>query len=184
VQLRLQGAMDLSTGITADFDGLPDLPLDRLALTFSAGGPLKVLGDPCTGTPLRMDVAATGHNGAAIAAPARVRMRGCPPLVTLALSRGHRPRLRLSVRRGRDAAKVRRVVVRLPLGLHGVTKRAGAVRVRGRTVVFQPRSPRARIDVALRRGALRGRPHGPFRVEATTASGRRFGVRVKAAALR
>jgi hypothetical protein len=172
VQLRFQGTTDLSSGLTTAFDGLPDLPVDRLALTFAADGPIRVLGDPCTGAPLRMQMAATAHSGATAAAPARVRLRGCPIGAVVRLSKGARPRLAVTVHRGRDAAKLRRVLVRLPRGL-----RAG----RARTISRRPANPRAGMTIRVR---LRGRPHGSFRISAVGTDGRRSAVRVKPAALR
>ncbi|MEA2291646.1 MAG: hypothetical protein QOF17_666 [Solirubrobacteraceae bacterium] len=160
VQLRFQATTDVTTGVTTAFDGLPDLPLDRMALTFAAAGPLRVLGDPCTGTRLRMTMTATGHNGATVAVPAPVRIRGCPIVVTGRRARGG---LRLKVHRGRDAAKLRRVTVR----------------VRHRTIRVRPARPRAGVTVRLR-----GRPRGSLRVSAIGTDGRRSTVRVKLAALR
>jgi hypothetical protein len=160
VQLRLQGTTDLTSGVTTAFDGLPDLPLDRVGLTFAAAGPLRTLGDPCTGTRLRMTMTATGHNGATAVVPAPVRIRRCPIAVTGKRVKGG---LELKVRRGRDAAKLRRV----------------SVRMRHRTIRIRPAHPRA--GVAIR---LHGRAHGSLRVSAVGTDGRRSSVRVKLAALR
>jgi hypothetical protein len=196
VRLRLDGATELATGLTTAFDGLPDLPVDRMALTFAADGPLKLLGDPCRGTPLRMGVALTGHNGASAGAPARVRIAGCPATIGATLSRGARPRLAVRARRGRDAAKLWRVVIRLPKGMRGVRspgrtyvraggKRVGAlVVVRRRTVTVRLRRARAAVALRLAPGTLKGRARGPLKVTATAGDGRRTTVRLPAGSLR
>jgi hypothetical protein len=172
VQLRFQGTTDITSGLTTAFDGLPDLPVDRLALTFGANGPIRVLGDPCTGAPLRMQMAATAHSGATAAVPARVRIAGCPIAAVARLSRGVHPKLAVTVHRGRDAAKLRRVVVRLPRGV-----RAG----RPRTIVRRPAAPRAGVTIRVR---LSRRPHRSLRISAVGTDGRRSTARVKPSALR
>lgn len=169
VQLRFQATTEVTTGVTTAFDGLPDLPVDRLGLTLAGAGPLRVLGDPCTGEPLRMAMSATGHNGATAAAPARVRISGCPIVATVRLRKGSRP-LTITVHRGRDAAKLKRIVVHLPRGM-----RAG----RSRTVSRTLRRSRPGATLRLRRGTVSGRPHGSFRIVAVGIDGRRSAVRVK-----
>jgi hypothetical protein len=171
VRLSYDGALELSTaGLTTTFDGLPDLPLRRMELHFNGGGPLKALGNPCRGRPLRMAVALAGHNGTARNRSTRVRVGGCPPAATVRLRHG---RLRVTLRRGRDAARIRRVTVRLPRGLRSQSGR--------RAVSVRLRHARAKVTLRL---PVRGRPHGRLRITVTGTDGRRAVVRRKSRALR
>jgi hypothetical protein len=200
VPLRLTGTMQVGPPLAVTFDGIPDVPLARLALTFTGGGPLKLAGDPCTGSVLRMRGALAAHNGANAAVAAPVRVRGCVPRARVALTRGSVPRLRLTVQHGRDAARLRRVVLRLPRGMRarpprrgrgrvhvlagGKAVRSRAVRVTRRTLTIALPRARSGVTVTLARGALRGRPRGKFTVTAVTTDGRRSTMRLRAARLR
>jgi hypothetical protein len=171
VRLSYDGALELTTtGLTTTFDGLPDLPLRRMELHFNGGGPLKALGNPCRGRPLRMAVALAGHNGATRNRSTRVRVGGCPPSATVRRGNG---RLRVTLRRGRDAARIRRVALLLPRGLRTSGGR--------RAVDVRLRHARAEVTLRLR---VRGRPHGRVRITVSGADGRRAVVRRKARALR
>jgi hypothetical protein len=172
VRLSYLGTLELtSAGLATTFDGLPDLPLRRLELHFNGGGPLKALGNPCRGRPLRMAVSIAGHNGVSRNQRTRVRVRGCPPAATVRLRHG---RMRVTLRRGRDAARIRRVAILLPRGLRtGSGRRAVSVRLE---------HARAKVTLRLR---VRGRPHGRrVRITVTGSDGRRAVVRRKARALR
>jgi hypothetical protein len=185
VNLRLGGSLAFTReGVETVFDKIPDVPLERLTLTFTAGGPLRVIGDPCTGKLLRMRGDLTGHNGTAARAPARVTVRHCPVLGTARVGHGA---LRLDLHKGRDTRAMRRLKVRLPRGLR-VTGRLRAVADRklvvvrrsGRTVTLRLSGAR---DVTLR-GAVRGRARGSFAVTGTRVNGRHLAVRLRAARLR
>jgi hypothetical protein len=193
VRLRLNGTIDLTgKAMVTRFDGIPDTPLARLELTFAAGGPLRVIGDPCTGEVLRLSAGMTGHNGAQVTAPARVIMAGCGITTSARLSRGQRPSLRVVVRKGRDAVALRQVRIALPRGLRAVRGKQPRVTADGRVLARRDAQLSARtltihagsaktVTVRLARGALRGRPKGAFRVEAMRTNDQRSTARVKAA---
>jgi hypothetical protein len=162
VKLQLNGTMDLSHGVTSVFDGLPDVPLTRLVLTFTGGGPLQVRRDPCTGSLLRMTGSLTGHNGADATVPARVKVLGCP---ARASGRFAKHRIVLHVRKGRDTRDLNRVRVTLPSGRR-ITRSLAAAKA-----------------VTLRIAAHK-RPHGTIRVQVTRVNGKRSTVVLKAARLR
>jgi hypothetical protein len=179
VQLRLSGALGLSQPLVAKFDGIPDVPLSRLELTFDGGGPLKVLGDPCTGSALAATGELTGHNGESATAPARVRMLGCPLRATARRSR-------LDVSKGRDARRLKALQITLPRALRAGERlriTADGHRVRGRV-------HRRRITLRLHRASHvvlrfgRRTPRGWFAVRGTRVGGATSKVRVKAARLR
>jgi uncharacterized protein YcnI len=196
-QLRLSGALDLGKGISAVFDDLPDVPLSQLDLTFAGGGPLRLVGASCTGGRLKLAGTLTGHNGKQASAPATARIRGCPATAAVALSSGSRPALRLKLGHGRDAKRLRRVVLGLPKGM-SARKGAGRVRltrdgghrVRAKAVKVARRSitltlPASRsATLRLDRGVLRGRPHGRAVVRLVRTNGKRFTVRATVKRLR
>jgi hypothetical protein len=193
VKLRLNGTIDLTgQAMRTAFDGIPDTPLARLELTFAAGGPLRVIGDPCTGTVLRLSAAMTGHNGAQVTAPARVLMAGCPITAGARLSPRKRPALRLVVRKGRDAVALRQVLIALPRGLRAVARKGARVTADGRVLARQDVQLSARtitihagsaktVTVRLARGAVRGRPRGAFAIEGVRTDDQRSTTRVRAA---
>jgi hypothetical protein len=182
VQLRLTGALDLTHGITAVFDGIPDVPLSRFELTFAGGGPLQVFGSPCTGSVLRLAGTLTGHNGATASTPARAVVTGCPATASVHLTRGARPRLKLLAGAGRDAKRMRSVTVALPRGL--TARRGGRVRtspharaaIRRHSIVLRLHRAR-RVTLRLGPGVLAGRPHGRFAVHVMRTNGRHSTVR-------
>ena len=177
VELRLSGGLSLSQPLVATFDGIPDVPLSRLELTFAGGGPLKVLGNPCTGGILRATGELKGQNGKAATAPARVRMLGCPIRAT-------RHRSRIDIHKGRDAYRLKQVRIRLakraiPRSVTADGHRVRAVRAKGRWITVKLRKA-THVVVRFRRGAL----HGPLRISGTRTDGKRSTVRLKAARLR
>jgi hypothetical protein len=197
VSLRLSGALDLSHGIVAVFDGLPDVPLSQFDLKFTGGGPLRVAGNPCTGAALKFAGNLTGHNGKTVASPATAVVRNCPATAALALSKGRRPALRLRAGHGRSAKPLKSLKLTLPKGLHasrsiarrvkvtqdGKRVRAGAVEVTARAITVKLRKAQ-RATLTVPRGVLTGAPKGRATVRLVRTNGKRFTVRPKAARLR
>jgi hypothetical protein len=195
VRLRLTGSLTLTKSITAVFGGLPDVPLSTFDLTFSGGGPLKLLRPACTGV-LKLSGQLTGHNGATVTRPATAVVHGCPATAGVALSEGTRPRLRVRVGHGRDAKPLQRAVITLPKGLRarkgaarpsltrdGKRLPAGAIAVSAHRIRLTLAGAR-RATLKLGRGALRGRPQGRFAVRLVRTNAKAFTVRAKATRLR
>ena len=188
VQLRLNGTLSLApTGLISTFAGIPDVPLSRFELTFAAGGPLQVKGDPCTGALMRTTGTLTGHNGAQATAPARVTVRGCGVTGSARVSRARRPALRLVVRKGRDAARLRSVRVVLPVRATHLRASADgrrlarkAIRVHGRTVTLRL----SRAGTVTLTGRLAARPRRALHIQATRVTGKRSKLSLRAARLR
>jgi hypothetical protein len=188
VQLRLNGTLGFGpNGLVSAFDGIPDVPLSRLELTFAAAGPLLVKGDPCAGTLMRVTGSLTGHNGAQATAPARVTVRGCPVTGSARVSRARRPALRLVVRKGRDARRLRSVRIVLPVRATGLRASADgrrlarrSVRVSGRTVTLRLN----RAGAVTLSGRLRARSRGVLRIRATRVTGEASKLTLRAARLR
>jgi hypothetical protein len=187
VQLRLTGSLEITPrGLRTTFDQIPDVPLERLVLSFMAGGPLQVV-NPCTGSLLRMTADLTGHNGAQATAPARLTLRHCPLLGSARATRARRPALRIDLHHGRDAGPLRLVTFTLPARATGLRASAGGrrlarrdVRVRGRVVTLRLGGAK---DLTLR-GRLRSRPSGPVRIAATRVGGQRAALRLRVTRLR
>jgi hypothetical protein len=183
VQLRLTGALDFSpNGLVTKFAGIPDVPLTRLALTFSGGGPLKVVGDPCTGSLLRATASLTGHNGAAATAPARLKVRSCPLVGRAKL---HRSRaLRLDLRKGRDTRGLKTVKLTLPVRASHLRATADGRKVKprgkGRTITLRLSGAK---EVVVR-GRLAKRTRRALKVRATRVNGKRATLKVKPKRLR
>jgi hypothetical protein len=177
VELRLGGGLNLTQPLVATFDGIPDVPLSRLELTFAGGGPLKVLGDPCTGGVLRTTGELKGHNGKTATAPARVRMLGCPIRVTA------HPNT-IDIHKGRDAYRLKQVRIRLgkraiPRSVTADGHRVRAVHTKGRWITVKLHKA-THVVVRFRRGTL----HGPLLISGTRTGGKHSAVRLKAARLR
>src|ERR1700754_1247559 len=83
------------------FAGIPDVPLERFDLTFTSA-PLRMSQDACHGK--RQTVLGTfnAHNGATVKLSSKLKVDGCPPVVTL-------KRKGITVKPGRDGAKIRTV---------------------------------------------------------------------------
>lgn len=142
--LSLLGAVEFSP-IRTTFAGIPDVPLERFALTFEAGRTLAAHGNLCRGPQPRILAELTGHNGAVARLDEALTVTGCElPDARLTVN-GRRLGLRVAALRGRP---LRRVRVALPRGLRlkrGAVARADGRRlrrVRGRTVVVQPGAAR------------------------------------------
>jgi hypothetical protein len=198
VSLRLSGALDLTHGVTAVFDGLPDVPLSRFDLSFKGGGPLKVSGHPCTDGPLKLAGHLTGHNGKTVSSPATASVRGCPATAALKFGKGRRPALRLKAGHGRDAKRLRSLKLTLPKGLRAGAAAAkrlkvthdGGKRVKRSAItvtthaitVKLPKSEQATLTIP--RHALQGRPKARATVRLVRTNGKRFTLHPKAGRLR
>jgi hypothetical protein len=180
VQLRLDGSLQQGpTGLVSVFRGIPDVPLSRLELTFTAGGPLQVIGNPCTGALMHATGSLTGHNGAHATAPARVKVSGCPALGRATLGKGRRPGLTLALHHGRDAGTLTAVRVTLPVRATRLRARADgkrrAIRVHGRTVTIRLHGAR---DVTLH-GRLASRTGRAIRVAITRTGNKHATLRLR-----
>lgn len=142
--LSLVGAVDLSP-IRTNFAGIPDVPLERFALTFDAGRALAARGNLCRGPEPRILAELTGHNGAVARLDEPLAVTGCElPEARLTVNR-RKLRLTIAALRGRP---LQRVSVKLPRGLRlkrGAVARANGQRlrrVRGRSVIVRPGAAR------------------------------------------
>jgi hypothetical protein len=184
VQLRLTGSLDIgSGGLVAKFGGIPDVPLAQLALTFSGGGPLKVTGDPCTGSLLRASAALTGHNGANVTAPARLKVRSCPPLGRAAVHRRSRA-FSVDLRKGRDTRGLKTVKLTLPARASRLRAAADGHKVsprgRGRTITLQAGGAKR----VVLHGRLAKRTRRAIKVSTTRTNGRQVTLKLKPKRLR
>jgi hypothetical protein len=184
VQLRLTGSLEITGGaLVTTFSGIPDVPLASLALTFTAGGPLKVVGDPCTGSLLRAAATLTGHNGATATAPARLKVRSCPPLARAVVHRRSRA-FTVDLRKGRDTRALRTVKVTLPVRASHLRATADGRRVtprgKGRTITLRARGAK---QVVLR-GRLATITRRAIKLSATRANGRHVTLKLKPKRLR
>jgi hypothetical protein len=109
VTLPLIGAIGLSNGLIQNtFGGIPDVPLERFELTFDSNAPLQLARDVCHGARQSVRGQFTGHNGAVAKVTARLKVAGCPPVVSLKRRGG---KVSLRVTPGRDAPKVKRATL-------------------------------------------------------------------------
>jgi hypothetical protein len=142
--LTLAGSVELSP-IRTTFAGIPDVPLERFALTFDANRTLAARGNLCRGPEPRIVAELTGHNGAAVRLDEPIAVSGCElPEARLTVNR-RKLLLTVAALRGRP---LRRVSVRLPRGVRlerGAVARANGRRlrrVRGRSVIVKQRAAR------------------------------------------
>jgi hypothetical protein len=109
VTLPLLGSIGFSRGLIQNtFGGIPDVPLERFELTFNTRSPLLLARDVCHGARQSVRGQFSGHNGALAKVTARLKVAGCPPVVSLKRRHG---RVTLRVTRGRDAPKIRRATL-------------------------------------------------------------------------
>ncbi|MFA9271976.1 MAG: hypothetical protein ACEQSX_14710 [Baekduiaceae bacterium] len=173
--IDLLGKVAIGTGnrLVNEFAGIPDVPLSRFELKLGPGAasPLLNARDLCASNP-RITAAFRAHSGASSNRTITPTVLGCSPKATVRVSslRRGRPALRLRV----DGAgnKVTKTRLKLPKGLVLDTRRARRlVRVsavglpkgtRARVRVFRtrvdvtfPRGGATRVNVLLRRNALR-----------------------------
>jgi hypothetical protein len=183
VQLRLTGSLDIGSGaLVAKFAGIPDVPLAELALTFSGGSPLKVSGDPCTGSLLRATAALTGHNGASVSVPSRLKVRSCP---ALGRASTHRSRaFTVDLRKGRDTRGLNTVKVTLPAKASRLRATADGHKVKprgkGRTITLGTRGAKR----VILRGRLAKRTRRAIKVAATRTNGKHVTLKLKPKRLR
>jgi hypothetical protein len=127
VTLPLFGTVDPSgKQVHTAFSGIPDVPLERFELTFTANGPLRLSRDVCAGARQTVGAQFTGHNGALANVSAPLHVDGCPPIASL-IRRGHRFTLRVNA--GRDAAAIKSATLRLPSGKTLTLKRNTSFRL-------------------------------------------------------
>lgn len=184
VQLRLTGSLGIGGGVlVTKFTGIPDVPLSSLALTFTAGGPLKVVGDPCTGSLLRAAATLTGHNGATATAPTRLKVLSCPPLAKAVVHRKSRA-FTVDVRKGRDTRALRTVAITLPTRARRLRATADGHRVArqrtGRTITL----PAGSAKRVVLRGRLTRSSRRALRVSVTRVNGKQATLKLKAKRLR
>jgi hypothetical protein len=185
VQLRLTGALEFGAGgLVTKFAGIPDVPLSKLALTFTGGGPLKVTGNlPCTGSLLRATAALTGHNGASASVPSRFKVRGCPAVGRATIHRRSRA-FTVDLRKGRDTRALRTVKVTLPVRASHLRATADGRRVKprgtGRTITLRARGAK---QVVLR-GRLAAFTRRAIKLSATRANGKHVTLKLKPKRLR
>jgi hypothetical protein len=128
VNLPLFGKVDAFQAdhrIRNAFAGIPDVPLERFELTFTTKSPLTLKTDACHGKRQRVTAVMTAHSGATVNLTTPLKIKGCPPVVSV--KRG-----KVKVKPGRDGAKLKRVS-KVKRGRVTVTDRAGqkwTVRVR------------------------------------------------------
>jgi hypothetical protein len=158
------------------FDGIPDVPLSRLALTLSGGkdGILTAGRDLCGSSVPTFDALFQSHSGAQRTATVNAKVpcgaasaNGMRATATLTGVKKHRPVLRLKVT---APAKLRQLRVTLPKQLRGaaglarVSKllaggknvRKPSLRMKGRTLTIKlPKAGTRTPDLRLRAGALR-----------------------------
>ena len=142
--LSLVGVVDLSP-IRTTFAGIPDVPLERFALTFDASRTLAARGNLCRGPEPRVVAELTGHNGAVVRLDEPISVAGCElPEARLTVNR-RKLLLTVAALRGRP---LQRVSVKLPRGVRlkrNAVARANGQRlrrVRGRSVIVKQRAAR------------------------------------------
>ncbi|HKE79513.1 MAG TPA: hypothetical protein VKB54_09405 [Solirubrobacteraceae bacterium] len=156
IDLRLRATVGFASGgrLKTIFDGIPDVPLTRLALTFTGGknGILSSGRDLCASPPVTLQTGFQSHGGAKRSGTVRAQV-ACgaasssrlKATATLTGVKHKRPALRLKLS---APSRITRVRVTLPKQLRG---KRGA-----RSVTVKLRKAGTRTaDVRLRRGALR-----------------------------
>jgi hypothetical protein len=181
VSLSLAGTVS-GNPLTTQFAGIPDVPLQRFALSFDEGRALKALGDVCRGPLPRMSAVLTGHNGAKSSLTVPMTVTGCTkPLVKIRV-RGRKLVLRVGAARGGPA--LRRVKLTLPRKLKAHPRRGHVSEGRlSRRGVLTIRTAAVRHITATLRGGAFTRRKGKlkkFKVQTLDASGRSVTQRVKA----
>jgi hypothetical protein len=207
VPLTLIGAVLLApNALTTTFDGIPDLPLSRFALTLDGGGgkntgQLVNLADLCRAdTPLTLRAELLAHSGKTAGVSGQLEPAGCES-ITVSPGPG-KPKGRLTLRfrhkRGTLTARfsaptaMKRVRLALPKGMarpskRGLRVKGGKGRVRGRLLTITTRRKSVSLSwKGLKPGRslarrLRKHPRLVFVARVTTAAGKttklRLGVR-------
>jgi hypothetical protein len=202
LSLELHGAIDLRLRATVGFgpggrlktvfDGIPDVPLSRLALTLNGGksGIVAAGKSLCGSSALKLDASFESHGGAKRSQTVRAQVpcgatssNGLKATATLTGVKHRHPALRLRVS---APTRVRELRVTLPRQLRArLHKRS--MRGNGRTVIVKlPKAGKRSADVRLAKGALRlaGRlkvgQRVTFRVTAIRVNGKKLSGRTSA----
>jgi hypothetical protein len=169
ISLHLRGKIALGARLTTVFDGIPDVPLARFELAFSANGALQAGRDLCRSKNAPLDAKFTSQSGAVRTVTVAPTLDGCgPPArfgVTLGRVKGGSPALKLTAD-GRGH-KLRTLTLALPKGLTVVREERG---VHGRAHA-KVRFTRKRLRVTFPKA---GTPKFTLRLRDTLAAGRRL----------
>jgi hypothetical protein len=179
--LQLEGTGALGAGgLSATFDGIPDVPLSNFEVHLG-GGPQSVFTGRalCSGRP-ELAGAFAAHSGAEARARSLIAVSGCKPVkptvsVSLRGLGGPRPRLRVTLRVPAQAPALRSVNVHVPRGLavrSGSRLRRSFPAPGRRSVSITLRSPALRVSRALARRVRAGkRPRLRFVIAVRDARG-------------
>jgi hypothetical protein len=158
VSLSLAGTVTLGSQLSTTFGGIPDVPLERFALTFEQDRGLGATTDVCRGPLPRIAAELTGHNGAKAALRVPMTVTGCrKPIAGL---RVHKGKLVLRVRAARAGAGLKRVRLTLPRKLKAHPRRgrvSGGAKLSRRGVLTVSKAGARRITATLSRGAFTGK---------------------------
>jgi hypothetical protein len=211
ISLRLRATVGFGPGgrLKTVFDGIPDVPLSRLALSFTGGktGIVTAGRNLCGGSALKLDASFESHGGAKRTSTVNAHVpcgaassNGLKATATLTGVKRRRPALRLKVS---APLRFRELRVTLPKQLRGRARLAKAakllaggknvrkpsLRVKGRTLTVKlPKAGTRSSDLRLASGALRlagtmevGR-RVTFTVTAIRTNGKKLSVRATARA--
>jgi hypothetical protein len=122
--IQLRGNFVLVPGPGNVFEGLPDIPISRFELTFTANKLVSTQRDLCEPPTPALQTDFVGHNGATQAGPVEAQVAGCAPSaeVKLSKSRSKHPRLKAEVDGG--GSTLRKVKMKLPRQLKFGKKKA------------------------------------------------------------
>jgi hypothetical protein len=202
ISLHLRGNIALGNRLTTTFDGIPDVPLSRFELAFTANGALQAGRDLCKTANAPIDARFTSQAGAVRTVSLAPTLDGCGPPATFAVklgrTKGGSPSFKLTA----DGAghKLRTITVKLPSGLtvrreeRGTDKRSSATvrltRTQLRATLPKAGTPKftLRLNGALAAGKrLRSKKHPKhvtFDVSATFTDGSQADRTVKVAVKR
>jgi hypothetical protein len=168
INLRLVGNIQLGAeGTETTFSGIPDVPLSRFKLDFTAGpdGLVGTNEDLCKKTPsIRGEF--TAHSGKKTVVTSAATVQGCGsnagggnggtkkklrPTGSASLLRigGSKPVLRAGVKRGKDGKRIRQLVISLPGGLS--FKRPLRVGVKGTSAIKLSGVKKRRLTLRTKR---------------------------------
>ena len=122
--IQLRGNFVLVPGPGNVFEGLPDIPISRFELTFTANKLVSTQRDLCEPPTPAFQTDFVGHNGKTQAGPVEAQVAGCAPSaeVKLSKSRSKHPRLKAEVQGG--GSTLRKVKMKLPRQLKFGKKKA------------------------------------------------------------
>ena len=211
ISLRLRATVGFGPGgrLKTVFDGIPDVPLSRLALTFTGGktGIVTAGRNLCGSSALKLDASFESHGGAKRTSTVSAQVpcgaassNGLKATATLTGVKRKRPALRLKIS---APVRFRELRVTLPKQLRGRARLAQAakllvggkgvrkpsLRAKGRTLIVKlPKAGTRSSDLRLARGALRlaGKlkvgQRVTFTVTAIRTNGKKLSVRASARA--